>query len=51
MNLLCGMAGLVPAIPIRKSVAPQSIEITATRRVMTSSRQQARAIALVLDLF
>jgi hypothetical protein len=27
------------------------IEITGTRPVMTSSRQQARAIALVLDLF
>jgi hypothetical protein len=31
------MAGLVPAIPIRKSVAPQSIEITGTRPVMTSA--------------
>jgi hypothetical protein len=29
------MAGLVPAIPMRKSAMPQSIEITGTRPVMT----------------
>jgi hypothetical protein len=36
------MAGLVPAISIRKSVAPQSIEITGTRPVMTSACFEAR---------
>jgi hypothetical protein len=29
------MAGLVPAIPMGKSAAPDSIEITGTRPVMT----------------
>jgi hypothetical protein len=29
------MAGLVPAIPIKKSAASQLIEITGTRPVMT----------------
>jgi hypothetical protein len=33
------MAGLVPAIPIRKSASFQSIGITGTRPVMTSERE------------
>jgi hypothetical protein len=36
------MAGLVPAIPIRRSVAPQSLVITGTRPVMTSACFEAR---------
>ena len=31
------MAGLVPAIPMLKSVAPHRIEITGTRPVMTGA--------------
>jgi hypothetical protein len=36
------MAGLVPAIPIRKSAALQTTEITGTRPVMTRERVRLR---------
>jgi hypothetical protein len=33
------MAGLVPAIPMRRSAAPHTIGITGTRPVMTSENK------------